>query len=81
MQGLIGPVQNVKFLSHEWEAIEKFQASVCVFWLKNRGQIEGVQKWVWGEAATAIILVRDCEDGEEMKSRDIQKCKMLRFGN
>lgn len=42
MQGLVGPVQNVKFLSHEQEAIAKFQASVCVFWLKNGEQIAKV---------------------------------------
>lgn len=71
MQGLVGLVQNVKFLSYECEAIAKFQASVCVFWHKNGEQIGGVQKWVQGEAAIAIILVQDCQDGEEKKSKGV----------
>ena len=28
----------------------------------NGEQTGGVQKWIWGEAAVAIILVGDCED-------------------
>lgn len=71
MQGLVGLVQNVKLLSYECKAIAKFQASVCVFWLKNGEQIGGVQKWVQGEAAIAIILVKDYEDGEETKSKGV----------
>lgn len=31
----------------------------------NGEQIGGVQKWIWEEAAIAIIPVGDCEDEEK----------------
>ena len=37
----------------------------------NGQQIGGVQKWIWEEAGIAVILVGDCEGGEQQtESRD-----------